>query len=78
VPKHQEEGDKDVKVARLRVSALAFTRLFQFSGLAVFLHEALVRSEARLSVLSICVLCMAGGQVSETVLMHAIDKFLGR
>jgi hypothetical protein len=68
----------DQIAARVRTSTLLFTNIFKLAGLAVFLNEAVIRSQARLPVLGICLFCLAGAQVSETVLLSIIDKFLGR
>lgn len=64
--------------APARGAALAVTNLTKFAGLIVAVNESVLRSELRPSVLAVAAFMMAGAQVSETVLLSVIDRFLGR
>lgn len=63
--------------APARGATLAVTNLIKLGGLVVALHEALVRTELRPSVLAVSALMMAGAQVSEGLLLALADRFFG-
>ena len=77
-PERTPEAQGPTAAGRLSRSTLLLTNVFKVAGLVVFLNEAVVRSEARTTVLGACILCMAGAQVSEGVLLAIIDRFMGR
>lgn len=75
----EESGNGSTAAAvKARASVLVMTNVVKITGLVAFVNEAIVRSDARLPVLGICMLCIAGGQVTETVILSIIDRFLGR
>lgn len=56
---------------------LLVTNLTKLAGLAVAVNELLVRAAFRPGAAVVAVIMMAGGQVSENVLISVIDRFLG-
>jgi hypothetical protein len=65
-------------VEPLRRGTLIVTNVIKLAGLVVAINELVLRSQLRPLSAGIAVFMMAGAQVSESVLLAAIDRFLGR
>ena len=63
--------------AQARGAALAVTNLTKLAGIVVAFNEAVLRTELRPSVMALAAFMMAGAQVSETLLVSAIERFFG-
>lgn len=62
----------------LRRTTLIVTNVIKLAGLVVAINELVLRSDLRPLSAGIAVFMMAGAQVSESVLLAAIDRFLGK
>lgn len=62
---------------QVRGATLALTNLTKLAGLVVAFNEAVLRTELRPSVIALAAFMMAGAQVSETLLVSAIERFFG-
>lgn len=58
-----------------RGSALAITNLTKLAGVTLGLHSGF--TDQRPTTLAFAALLVAGGQFSETVILHLIDRFFG-
>lgn len=56
---------------------LALTNLTKLAGLVIAINEALLRHQVRPIALAVASFMMAGAQVSENVIIAAIDRFVG-
>lgn len=63
---------------RRRSATLVITNVTKLIGLAIAFNEALLRTDQRPLALAIAAFMMTGAQVSETVVLGIIDRFLGR
>lgn len=70
-------GDSQARAAA-RGSTLVIANITKAAGLIAFLNEVLIRSDARTPVLGVCIVCIAGGVISEGVVLAIIDRFMGR
>jgi hypothetical protein len=61
----------------LRGSTLLITNLTKLGGLAIAIHETLLRANARDSVMALAALLVLGAQVCENVLLRVIERFFG-
>ena len=60
-----------------RAITLLVTNVTKLTGLVLTVHEILLRSTVRTSVLAVCGFMMAGAQLSEGAILAVIDRFLG-
>jgi len=63
---------------RQRRTTLVVTNLTKVVGLVIAFNEALLRTDQRPLILAVAAFMMAGAQLSETVVLGIIDRFLGR
>jgi hypothetical protein len=63
---------------RQRNATLVVTNLTKIVGLVIAFNEALLRTDQRPLVLGVAAFAMTGAQLSETVVLAFIDRFLGR
>jgi hypothetical protein len=61
-----------------RAFTYAVTNVTKLAGVYVALHESLSHAQIRPVVLAVSAFMMAGAQVSEGVILAAIDKFLAQ
>ena len=61
-----------------RTVTLAITNATKITGLVIAVHELLLRSSLRMPAVATAVLMMAGGQVSESTILAALDRLIGR
>lgn len=64
--------------AQVRGLTLVITNVTKLVGAAVVINETMIRSELRPSALAVASLMMLGAQVSEDMILKAIDRFFGR
>ena len=64
--------------AATRGAALVVTNMTKIAGLVIVVNEALLRTDARPTVLALAAFMMAGAQFSEQMVLSAIDRFFGR
>lgn len=62
----------------VRGYTLLITNVTKVAGIAIAINEAMIRSEIRSGALAIAALMMLGAQVTENVILKAIDRFFGR
>lgn len=62
--------------APARRGTLILTHLTKIAGLVIAVHEAFTTKDA--VVMAVAALMIAGGQLSETLILGMIDRFLGR
>jgi hypothetical protein len=63
---------------RARSSTLWLTNVTKIVGLVLAVNEMLIRPETNSARLAFVSLVVAGAQLSETMLLAVIDRFLGR
>lgn len=64
--------------AQARGGTLVITNLTKLAGVGVVVNETMIRSNLRPSALAVASLMMLGAQVSEDMILKAIDRFFGR
>lgn len=61
-----------------RGGTLVVTNLIKLGGLAGAVNEMLFRSELRPLAVALCGVMLLGAQLSEDLMLRALDRFLGR
>ena len=74
---YPHSGFFHIDTGPVRNWTLALTNLTKLGGLVIAINEALIRSDVRPTALAVAAFMMAGAQLSENVVMAALDRFFG-